>query len=133
MKKDERNKYCVIVHTHPPGCDGMSETDYNMVYGWCLAIGAPVYYIIITGNIISCWCCQKESENRLIWSFDYLNVSFESTSRLLFLILFSNIMYGISKTKDKIDSESELELKNNIDFQGTTLNDSEFNIWSGGQ
>lgn len=128
MRSGEKNPYCFIIHTHPPGCDGMSGTDKNMVYGWCQALGIPIYYTIITENVIRCWLCIRDKSNkskiyrRFHFALDYS----EDLSRvvdeykavqpsLVFWQLFAKMLYGMSKTQQEISEECELDFKRNID------------------
>ena len=58
-----------MLHSHPPGCTTMSNTDANMVYGWCQAIKQPILFMIVTrdedsGLTLTTYHCEKSQENR---------------------------------------------------------------------
>jgi len=125
IKDGEKNSHCFMIHTHPPGCEGMSGTDRNMVYGWCQALPMPIHYIIITQQMTHYWICQKnkvingddsnkQTVNRVYCgNFDYRELVYGKYFNALKLL--SHTMYGLSKTNDPIDAECELEFKNNFD------------------
>ena len=48
-----------MIHSHPPGCNGMSSTDRNMVHGWVSALGIPIWYIILVNGEYIHYLCQK--------------------------------------------------------------------------
>lgn len=55
-----RPKLAVMLHTHPPGVTAMSATDRNMVYGWCLALGIPVRFIVICEELCHDYLCHLQ-------------------------------------------------------------------------
>ncbi len=56
---------CVcMIHSHPPGCNSMSSTDSNMVYGWCQAIGKPILFIIAIPEGFTAYWCTRDKENK---------------------------------------------------------------------
>jgi proteasome lid subunit RPN8/RPN11 len=63
LKEIEYDEVCMI-HSHPPGANYMSQTDFNMVYGWVQAIGKPIYFPIVTENQVNNFLCQRSPENK---------------------------------------------------------------------
>ncbi len=39
-----------MVHSHPPCCYEMSPTDKNMVQGWRMALGCPIFFSVLSAN-----------------------------------------------------------------------------------
>jgi hypothetical protein len=39
-----------MVHSHPPCCYKMSSIDGNMVQGWRMALGCPIWFIVLSAN-----------------------------------------------------------------------------------
>lgn len=57
----EPQTIAVMVHTHPPGCICLSSTDRNMVYGWCLALRAPILFVVVCEEAVTeYWCVIRE-------------------------------------------------------------------------
>jgi hypothetical protein len=48
-------------HTHPPGCDAMSEVDANMVYGWQVALGLPVIFLVVLEKEARSYLCHQDN------------------------------------------------------------------------
>ena len=61
--KDIKCDHVCMIHSHPPGCNRMSLTDENMVYGWVQGLGKPVFYIIVTEDGFVTYLCQRNKDN----------------------------------------------------------------------
>lgn len=61
LKKMEYRHVCMI-HSHPDGCYEMSDIDRNMVYGWVLALGVPIYFCILCDSNVTCYRCELHKE-----------------------------------------------------------------------
>jgi len=91
-----------MFHSHPPSVRSMSTIDYNMLSGWRIAMGVPVYFYVITPDRISSYICDKKDGEKPHLE-NCMGGNFEAYGRLIDLV--SQIIYGISSTKDLTDSD----------------------------
>lgn len=110
IQNNIKDDVAVIIHTHPPNCVNMSSTDKNMVYGWCQALGIVINFIIVCEDCITCWRCSKSESNTVnmekIWQVNWDVYDFRHMN---YLMIFSEILYGLSKTNNTIKIEDEIK------------------------
>jgi proteasome lid subunit RPN8/RPN11 len=125
LRSSKVKSSCVImIHSHPNGISTMSSIDFNMVQGWRLALGVPIYFNIVTqgfgwfvgwnggwslGRVSSCKVDRDENKKIVVNSevfneVEYLNRSY----RILY-----EIIYGLSKCPIIIKDDI-LEIENYI-------------------
>ena len=126
LRSSKVKSSCVImIHSHPMGMSTMSSIDFNMVQGWRLALGVPIYFNIVTqgcgwfgslmngglslGRVSSCKVDRDENKKIVVNSeifneVEYLNRSY----RILY-----EIIYGLSKCPILIQNDI-LEIENYI-------------------
>ena len=97
----ERPKSVVMIHTHPPGMDEMSPTDWNMVHGWRIGFGVPVWYIVVTNGVSRYYLCtgDKKGTNRQ----DMGLMSFPNDSHEACYLYI--VLYGLSMAKETLGEE----------------------------
>ncbi len=77
LKEIKHNQVCMI-HTHPPGHTHMSSIDYNMVFGWCQALGVPILYVIVTEKTIVAYFCTRSKDNKKVVDRKIVNVKYSN-------------------------------------------------------
>jgi hypothetical protein len=85
-----------MLHTHPPGYNRMSGIDKNMVHGWCLALGIPIWFLVITEEEIAYYICSINSEKKV--DRDLVDIS-KHEDAYMELRVIAELMYGLSKAK----------------------------------
>ena len=96
--KGEAPTEAYMLHTHPMGHNRMSTTDMNMVYGWCIALGIPIWFLVLTEEEVATYICKLDRETKKV-ERDLVDLSvYENLCPDLELI--SVIMYGLSKTRN---------------------------------
>jgi hypothetical protein len=106
-KLREKNIYpqsAYMLHTHPMGFNLMSSIDKNMVYGWVAALWMPIFFSVITNDIVTTYLCyptqNKKIEINLIGIKPYEKLLIE-------LHVIARTMYGISKAPHITDEEMQ--------------------------
>ena len=89
-------EFLYMVHSHPPGCNRMSSTDMNMVYGWCLAWGVPIMFIIVTEEEIVHYVCTLDKDNKIDRKFLSAGSYYDNTADM---VVAATILYGLSKAE----------------------------------
>jgi len=117
LKKMEYDHVCMI-HSHPPGCNVMSSTDSNMVYGWCQAIGKPILFIIaIPEGYTAYWCTRdkenKSKVNRCIVQLDCVDKFDELISTVYYLSMLNDHL-SEEKTKQIVEIFNQVFNKANF-------------------
>ena len=101
-----------MIHSHPPGINRMSSTDENMVYGWRLALGIPIYYFVVTEDGIAKYICdRKENGNPGIKSegfFAYGDLNISSALHVL-----ATVVYGLS-VAEKIEPNDLINIRKEL-------------------
>lgn len=87
-----------MLHTHPMGYNRMSGTDRNMVYGWCMALGIPIWFLVITEEEIATYVCSLNQETKQV-ERDLVDLS-KHEDACIDLRIISELMYGLSKAQD---------------------------------
>lgn len=99
LKKNGNDPEVVyMLHTHPPGLNRMSSTDRNMVYGWAMALGIPIWFLVVTEDEIATYLCSLNQETKQV-ERDLLDLSSHEDA-CIDLRMMSEIMYGLSKAKN---------------------------------
>jgi hypothetical protein len=117
LRSSKIKSSCVImIHSHPRGLYTMSSIDLNMVQGWRLALGVPIYFNIVTqhsgcdsGLVTSCKVDRNENK-KIVIDNEYFN-TVECTN-CSYRILYE-IIYGLSKCPIVIKDDI-LEIENYI-------------------
>ncbi len=106
---------CVImIHSHPNGMPTMSSIDFNMVQGWRLALGVPIYFDIVTksgfGGLVSSCKVDRDENKKIVMQLVKFNAinDFKFNYRILY-----EIIYGLSKCPILIQDHI-LEIENYI-------------------
>lgn len=86
-----------MLHTHPMGCNRMSSTDRNMVYGWCIALGIPIWFLVLTEEEIVSYICSLNQDTKKV-ERDLVDVSYHEDV-CIDLRVITEVMYGLSKSK----------------------------------
>lgn len=95
-----------MLHSHPPGYNRMSPTDRNMVNGWVVALGIPIWYIILVDGEYCHYLCQRINKKLVI---DYLGNSYgmcglgEYQGEILKMVLG-----GLSNSERGFEDQAEL-------------------------
>ena len=96
LKKNDPKATCAyMLHSHPKGMNYMSSIDKNMVYGWRLALGIPIYFYVVTDEGVTKYLCdRKENGNPEIelLLFD----KYDDFDILPCIYLLSMVVYGLS-------------------------------------
>jgi hypothetical protein len=89
-------KEVYMLHTHPMGYNRMSSIDRNMVHGWCLALGIPIWFLVITEEEIATYLCSLDQETKKV-ERDLIDLS-KHEDACIDLRVMCEIMYGLSKS-----------------------------------
>lgn len=101
-KSAVRGRVAYMIHSHPPKFNRMSTIDYNMVYGWCMAIGIPIWFLVITPDEVTSYLCGLNRETKTV---DNTLVDISNHYNLITdLRIIANVIYGMSKA-DRIEQE----------------------------
>ena len=103
LKKQEKKvEEAFMLHSHPPSMNQMSGIDRNMVYGWCLALGIPIWFLVITQDQIVVYFCELDKELKQV-TRDYRGLynHWDLAGDFGYL---SDVMYGLSMS-NRIQSE----------------------------
>jgi len=92
-----------MLHTHPMGYNRMSTIDMNMVYGWCMALGVPIWFLVLTEEEVAFYICSLNQETKKI-ERDLVNLS-KHEDLCCDLRTITNIIYGLSKTHNLTSEE----------------------------
>jgi len=95
--KGESPEVAYMLHTHPMGFNRMSGTDHNMVQGWCLALGIPIWFLVITEEQIATYICSINKETKKV-ERDLVDLS-NHEDACIDLRMMAEIMYGVSKSQ----------------------------------
>ena len=93
--KNESPEVAYMLHTHPMGFNRMSGTDHNMVQGWCIALGIPIWFLVITEEEIATYICSINQDTKKV-ERDLVDLSSHEDA-CIDLSLMAEIMYGLSK------------------------------------
>lgn len=100
-----------MIHSHPPGFDCMSGMDWNMVYGWCQAIGKPILFLIITENKTTIYLCKRDIENKSKINREIVNLKENENLN----VIISAIYYisTIDRLENNFSFDGIIEILNN--------------------
>lgn len=101
-----------MLHTHPPSFNRMSSIDRNMVYGWCMALGIPIWFLVLTENEIATYLCSLNQETKKV-ERDLVDLSCHEDV-CIDLRMITEIMYGLSKAPHRSNFGSFNEIFNRI-------------------
>ena len=96
--KNQTPQAAYMLHTHPMGYNRMSSTDRNMVYGWCLALWIPIYFMVLTEEEAVTYICSVNEKKKV--ERDLLDVS-RHDDLCVELEVLVKTLYGLSKSKDE--------------------------------
>ena len=83
--KGEWPEVLYMLHTHPMGLNRMSGVGIdNMVQGWCMAFGIPIWFLVLTEDQIATYICSINKDTKKV-ERDLIDLS--SNMRMLVLIL----------------------------------------------
>lgn len=95
LRKTNEVKAAYMLHTHPMGFNRMSTIDRNMVHGWCIALGIPIWFLVVTEEEIATYLCSLNQETKKVEK-DLLDLS-KHEDACIDLRIVSELMYGLSK------------------------------------
>lgn len=102
--------YPSMIHTHPPGHVNMSSVDRNMVHGWCMALGVPIRYFIMSDTSFHLYICSIEDKKLSV--NDYGVVDYDKAG--LVDQTFAYVMYGLSCRPENLVPEDFDEIQRAI-------------------
>jgi len=96
--KGKRTEQFYMIHSHPSGLNRMSSIDYNMVHGWCVALGEPIWFIIITEEEIVFYLCRLNKQDKTV-SRDLVGTyNYWSAPGIASFSALAHMVYGLSKS-----------------------------------
>jgi hypothetical protein len=116
LKQGNRPKEVYMIHSHPPGMNRMSSVDFNMIHGWCLALGIPIWFIIVTEETTVYYSCYYDKQNKIVVR-DFLGEN-EHGHDHIDMELAAKIIYGLSKAETVPDLE---HIKNQLNESSMEL------------
>jgi proteasome lid subunit RPN8/RPN11 len=101
-KMEERPNYVYMIHTHPPYLNKMSDTDENMIEGWAMALGIPIFIIVVTPENLTAYLCQleKQGSHKTVLKQFYADIDLTNHREYIAhqeICILAKIMYGLSK------------------------------------
>jgi proteasome lid subunit RPN8/RPN11 len=104
--KNKKSDHVYMIHSHPPGFNRMSGIDENMVYGWCLALGANIEFSVVTDTDMTVYFYSqyKNDVGKKIVDRNVIAAGKHDQMVKEYTIL-SKIIYGISKADQEINKE----------------------------
>lgn len=108
IKNGERTPNCAcMTHTHPPGVKCMSHIDKNMVHGWCVGLGLPVFCFIVADYALGCYRCEFKNSKLEIKDISDRYRSLSSAEEFMY-----SVIYGMSMSPDDFDENELIEIRN---------------------
>ena len=95
-RNGETPEVAYMLHTHPMGLNRMSTIDFNMVHGWCIALGIPIWFLVLTEEEIASYICSLDQETKEV-KRDFVDLSMYEDA-CIDLKIVAEVMYGLSKS-----------------------------------
>lgn len=114
-----------MIHTHPMGFNRMSSIDRNMVYGWCMALGMQIWFLVVTEEELATYICMLNKETKKV-ERDLVDLSNHADLSVDLRVLVS-AMYGMSKSKSLSNEDLQNVFK---EIENSTLNWESIHDWN---
>ena len=117
-----------MIHSHPEGFNRMSSIDRNMVYGWCLALYVPIWFLVLTEKEVTTYYCYVDKTTKKVVR-NIVDVSEYCGNSDINLDFMARIIYGMSKaveiSQEDISSVVSTINDSKLDWQQIQV----WNLW----